>query len=69
MMIVMTNKILELEIFGVSHGEYIGATLTGLPEGIEVDREFVKEMLSRRRPQGNFETQRVENDNFEFHTI
>ena len=60
------GKILELEIFGVSHGEYIGATLTGLPEGIEVDTEFVKEMLSRRRPQGNFETQRVENDIFEF---
>ena len=52
-------------LFGESHGEAIGAVIDGLAPGIEVDTEFIKEQLSKRRPQGIIDTPRVENDNFQ----
>ena len=47
----MSNVIgnnLKLTLFGESHGEYIGATLSSLPSGIKIDLDYIKERLSRK---------------------
>ena len=51
-------------LFGESHGEYIGAVIDGLAPGIEVNDDYIKNMLTLRRPQGKTATARVEADNF-----
>lgn len=58
-----TNVILTL--FGESHGEYIGATLDGLPAGIKVDEDFISSQLSKRRPNSPLDTGRIEKDNYQ----
>ncbi|MBO5262029.1 MAG: chorismate synthase [Clostridia bacterium] len=52
-------------LFGESHGEAVGVVIDGLAPGIEVDAEFIKAQLSKRRPSGKTDTPRVENDNFQ----
>ena len=52
-------------LFGESHGEAVGAVIDGLAPGIDVDLEFIKAQLSKRRPSGKTDTPRVENDNFQ----
>ena len=52
-------------VFGESHGQAIGAVIDGLAPGIDVDTEFIKSQLSKRRPQGKTDTPRVEKDKFE----
>ena len=54
----------SLTLFGESHGEYIGAVIDGLAPGIKIDREYVKDMLTLRRPDGRISTPRKENDEF-----
>ena len=54
----------RLTLWGESHGKYIGAVLDGLCPGIEVNTDYIKEQLSKRRPKGKNETPRVEEDNF-----
>ena len=56
---------LTLTLFGESHGPLIGAVLDGMQAGIKVDEDFIKLMLSKRRPQKDIETNRVEMDEFE----
>ena len=56
---------LTLTLFGESHGPLIGAVLDGIQAGIKVDVDFIKLMLSKRRPQKDIETNRVEMDEFE----
>ena len=58
------GNILTLTLFGESHQEQIGATIDGLPSGIPVDIEFIKECLRKRRPNNNNETTRIEDDTF-----
>ena len=53
-----------LTLFGESHQDYIGGVLDGLTPGIKVDEEFIKEMLTKRRPSLSSDTSRVEEDNF-----
>lgn len=55
---------IKLTLFGESHGEAIGAVIDGLKAGIEVDREFIKSQLSKRRPAGKISTARQETDEF-----
>ncbi|MBE5816809.1 MAG: chorismate synthase [Clostridiales bacterium] len=55
---------LRVSIFGESHGECIGATLEGLPQGLVVNEDFIRLMLTRRRPAGVISTARREEDNF-----
>lgn len=57
---------LTLTLFGESHGPYIGATLDGFPAGIKVDKSFINDFLSKRRPNGKTDTSRIENDNYQF---
>lgn len=56
---------ITLTLFGESHGSTIGAVLDGIQAGILVDEEFISKMLSKRRPQKDIETSRVELDEFE----
>lgn len=63
----MKNSIgnnLVLTLFGESHGEYIGAVLDGLAPGIEINEEYIKESLARRRPSSDLSTSRVEEDEY-----
>ena len=53
-----------ITLFGESHGEYIGAVLDGLAPGIEIDGEYIENMLTLRRPDGKISTQRKEKDEF-----
>lgn len=62
---ILGDKI-TLTLFGESHGPYVGATLDGIIPGIEIDHEFIKKQLSKRRPSGSGETKRVEKDEYEF---
>ena len=55
---------LSVTIFGESHGPYIGATLDGIEPGLDVDEDFIKYQLSRRRPSGRISTSRVEADEY-----
>ena len=55
-----------LTLFGESHGHYIGGTIDGLPGGIKIDEEFLKEELNKRRPKVDMDTPRIENDEYEF---
>ena len=55
---------LQINVFGESHGQCIGAVINGLTPGIKVDENFIKECLSKRRPSGITETKRIEKDNF-----
>ena len=56
---------LSLTLFGESHGEYIGGTLDGLPAGIKINVDYLREFTKRRLSDGKTGTQRVENDEFE----
>ena len=51
-------------LFGESHGEYIGATLDGLAPGIEINGEYIKNMLSLRRSSAAISTPRRESDEY-----
>lgn len=56
---------ISVTLFGESHGPAIGAVIDGLAPGLDVDEEFIKSQLSKRRPSGRISTSRVEEDNFE----
>ena len=56
---------ISLTLFGESHGKAIGAVLDGLAPGIEVDEEFIKTVLLRRKPVGAISTSRREDDKFD----
>ena len=56
---------LTVTLFGESHGECVGAVIDGITPGLTVDEQFIKDMLSRRRPQGKISTPRQESDIFE----
>lgn len=50
-------------IFGESHGPAIGAALTGVPAGLELDWDFISSEMARRAPgQGALTTARKEAD-------
>ncbi len=51
-------------LFGESHGPEIGIVIDGLAPGIEIDEEYIRHELGRRRPGGRISTSRTEADNF-----
>lgn len=55
----------RLTLWGESHSKYIGVVLDGICPGIKIDEDFIKEQLSKRRPNKKIETSRVETDNFQ----
>jgi len=65
----MSNQIgstLKLQIFGESHGPYIGGILDGLAPGFTVDEMFITQQLKTRQPQFTFNTTRIEDDKWQF---
>lgn len=60
-------KNLSLSVFGESHGECIGAVLTGFPCGFKIDFDFIRKDMERRKPgQNEMSTKRKEEDEFSF---
>lgn len=53
---------LRVQIFGQSHGEYVGITIDGIPAGVPVDPQDFVEDLERRKPKGKLSTPRKEPD-------
>ena len=54
-----------VSLFGESHGDNLGVTCHGLPSGVKIDHNIIKSELSRRRPQTENETSRIEQDDYE----
>jgi len=55
-----------LSIFGESHGESVGITISGLKAGLLIDEAFIQSELDRRKPgQSDLTTPRKEADKFE----
>lgn len=59
------NKV-RISLFGESHGAGIGVVIDGLPAGVPLDLEKIKEHMKRRAPgQQAWSTPRQEKDQFE----
>ena len=58
------GNLFSVTTFGESHGPSIGVVIDGLAPGMEVSRETIEKMLSRRRPAGAISTARQEQDAF-----
>ena len=59
------GKILQLSIFGESHGSAIGITISGLRPGMMIPMRQLKEELAKRAPGQIFTSPRKEKDEFE----
>ncbi len=57
---------LKITLFGQSHSQAIGVVIDGLPSGIEIDKQQIREFMQRRAPGGEFATKRKEADEVEF---
>lgn len=55
---------IALTLFGESHGEMIGAVIDGLAPGLDIDEDFIRAQLDKRRPAGKISTARREADEF-----
>lgn len=55
---------IKISLFGESHGEAIGATITGLPAGIKLDLDLLRQKSELRKPKGKISTKRQEKDDF-----
>lgn len=42
------GETLTVSVFGQSHSEAIGCVISGLPSGIKIDMDAVKEFMGRR---------------------
>lgn len=61
------GEIFRITTFGESHGAAIGGVIDGCPPGLEIDPDFIRGELLRRRPgQSKIVTQRKEDDEVEF---
>jgi chorismate synthase len=60
------GRLFQVTTFGESHGPAMGATVSGCPAGLELDREDVQAELDRRKPgQSMITTSRGEPDHVE----
>lgn len=56
---------IKISLFGESHGDAIGIVIDGLPSGVELDLDFIKNEMMRRKPGKNaYTTSRCEDDDF-----
>ncbi len=61
------GTLFRLTTFGESHGVALGGIIDGCPAGLEIDLDFVKTELQRRKPgQSHITTQRKEEDEVKF---
>lgn len=57
------GKLFQLHTFGESHGKAIGGVIDGCPAGLEIDLEFIRhELIRRKTNQGIWTSPRAEPD-------
>lgn len=56
---------ITITLFGESHGAGVGSVIDGLGSGIDVDENFLAELLKKRRPSSNIDTPRQEKDKYQ----
>lgn len=56
------GKKIVMSIFGESHGECVGITISNLPSGFKIDMENLDFELDKRRAKGTISTPRQESD-------
>lgn len=56
------GNLLQLTLFGESHGEAIGCVVDGLAPGVAIDTQFIAHQMELRKPKGSISTQRKEAD-------
>lgn len=62
---VWGNKI-KISLFGESHGEAIGVVINNLPPGIQLNFDYIKEQMNRRKPgRKEISTSRIEGDEYQ----
>ncbi|NQY68542.1 MAG: chorismate synthase [Flavobacteriales bacterium] len=60
------GEVFKLSTFGESHGKALGGVIDGCPCGVEIDMDFIRSEMDRRKPgQSKITTQRKEADDFE----
>lgn len=60
------GKIIKINIFGASHGPFIGMVIEGLPAGLKININEIKNDLNKRHSHNSYSTLRNENDNVDF---
>jgi len=58
------GKMIEVSLFGESHGEAIGIVISNLPGGIKLNLEKINFDLQKRRPKSELSTSRQEKDQY-----
>lgn len=58
------GTLFRVSIYGESHGKAIGVLIDGIPAGIKLNLNHIKEDLDKRRPGGKGTTTRIEGDDF-----
>lgn len=61
------GNLVQVTLFGESHGEAIGVVIDGLAAGIALDMEFIQAQMEKRKAKGRISTQRKEGD--ELHIV
>lgn len=62
-----TGVLFTLTSFGESHGPAIGGVIDGCPSGLEIDHDFIRSEMQKRKPNVfPASTARVEDDDVEF---
>jgi chorismate synthase len=62
-----TGLLFTLTSFGESHGPAIGGVIDGCPSGLEIDYDFIRSEMQRRKPNiSPASTKRIEDDEVEF---
>ncbi|MBN2604441.1 MAG: chorismate synthase [Bacilli bacterium] len=59
------GKMIEISLFGESHGKAIGIVISNLPGGIKINFDRINFDLQKRRPKSNISTSRQEKDLFQ----
>jgi chorismate synthase len=60
------GKLFKITTFGESHNKSIGVIIDGFPSDVDIDYDFIKNEIDRRRPGNNpYATTRSEPDKFE----
>lgn len=58
------NRI-QLSIFGESHNKVVGINISGIPSGVTLDMEAIRDELDRRKPGSTFVSSRQEEDDYD----